>query len=122
MAHRRPSFAARAGWVTLRRMLDRRLILVKHALPELQAGLAPRHWQLGAPGRAGAKRLSDALRRLGPVRLEHSPEPKAAQTAEVVQLLPQLSWKKQLVRPSVVRKRLAPLASAWASTAAQLVL
>lgn len=65
-------------------MLEPRLILVKHALPEMRAGLAPHHWQLGAAGREGAKRLSSALRRLGPFRLEHSPEPKAAQTAEVV--------------------------------------
>lgn len=68
----------------MKRMLGRRLILVKHAMPELQAGLAPHHWQLGAPGREGAKRLSKALRSLGPLRLEHSPEPKAAQTAELV--------------------------------------
>lgn len=73
-----------ASWARMKRMLDRRLILVKHALPELQAGLAPRHWQLGAPGREGAKRLSEVLRRLGPLRLEHSPEPKAAQTAALV--------------------------------------
>lgn len=66
------------------RMPDRYLILIKHALPELQADLAPRHWQLGAAGRKGAKRLSEVLRRLGPLRLEHSPEPKAAQTAELV--------------------------------------
>jgi broad specificity phosphatase PhoE len=58
--------------------------LVKHALPELQAGVAPRHWQLGASGRGGAMRLSKVLRSLSPLRLEHSPEPKAAQTAELV--------------------------------------
>ena len=74
----------RAWSVTMKRMADRYLILIKHALPELQAGLAPRHWQLGAAGREGAKRLSEALRRFGPLRLEHSPEPKAAQTAELV--------------------------------------
>ena len=31
-------------------MLESRLILVEHALPELRADLAPRHWQLGAAG------------------------------------------------------------------------
>lgn len=66
--------------------MDRRLVLVKHALPELQAGVAPRHWQLGADGQAGAKRLSMALAALRPLRLEHSLEPKAAQTAERVAL------------------------------------
>jgi broad specificity phosphatase PhoE len=66
------------------RMLGRRLILVKHALPELRAGLSPREWHLDTPGREGAKRLSKALEGLGPLRLEHSPELKAAQTAEIV--------------------------------------
>jgi broad specificity phosphatase PhoE len=65
-------------------MVDRLLVLVKHAQPELQAAVAPRHWQLGATGRAGAKRLAMALEEFRPLRLEHSPEPKAAQTAELV--------------------------------------
>lgn len=62
------------------------LVLVKHALPELQADLAPRHWQLGARGRAGASRLATVLREFCPFRLENSPEAKAAQTAELVAL------------------------------------
>jgi broad specificity phosphatase PhoE len=62
------------------------LILVKHALPELEPERAPRHWQLGPRGHAGAKRLAAALRQFLPLRLESSSEAKAAQTADVVAL------------------------------------
>jgi broad specificity phosphatase PhoE len=65
-------------------MQNRRVVLVKHALPELQAGVAPRLWTLGRRGEAGARRLAAELRRFGSFRLEHSPEPKASRTAELV--------------------------------------
>jgi broad specificity phosphatase PhoE len=62
------------------------VVLVKHALPELEAGVAPRHWTLGRRGEEGARRLALELRRFGPCRLEHSPEPKARRSAELVAL------------------------------------
>lgn len=65
-------------------MQNRLVVLVKHAMPELQAGVAPRHWTLGARGEAGARRLATELRQLGAFRLEHSPEPKASRTAELI--------------------------------------
>lgn len=67
-------------------MPERLVILVKHALPELEAGVAPRHWTLGMRGETGARRLASELRRFGSFRLEHSPEPKARRTAERVAL------------------------------------
>ena len=63
---------------------ERQIVLVKHALPELEAEVAPRHWRLAARGEAGARALAEALRRCGSFRLEHSREPKAKRTAEVV--------------------------------------
>jgi len=60
------------------------LVLVKHALPDLRADLAPRDWQLGQRGRLGTKRLATALLEFRPFRLENSPEAKAAQTAELI--------------------------------------
>jgi broad specificity phosphatase PhoE len=65
-------------------MQNRLVVLVKHALPELRAGVAPRHWTLGTRGEAGARRLASVLRQFGAFRLEHSPEPKASRTAELV--------------------------------------
>jgi broad specificity phosphatase PhoE len=65
-------------------MQDRLVVLVKHALPELRAGVAPRHWTLGTRGEAGARRLATVLRQFGAFRLEHSPEPKASRTAELI--------------------------------------
>lgn len=67
-------------------MAERLLVLVKHALPELRAEVAPRHWQLGPRGHAGAQRLATALRGFSPFRLENSPEAKAVETAELVAL------------------------------------
>lgn len=65
-------------------MQNRLVVLVKHALPELRAGVAPRHWTLGSRGEAGARRLATELRPLGAFRLEHSPEPKASRSAELI--------------------------------------
>jgi broad specificity phosphatase PhoE len=65
---------------------NRQVVLVKHALPELEAGVAPRHWKLGSRGEAGSRALAALLGRFGAFRLEHSPEPKAGRTAELVAL------------------------------------
>ena len=67
----------------------RLVILVKHALPELDAALPPREWRLGAEGEAQARRLANRLRtelplQAAPLQLVSSPEPKAERTAEIV--------------------------------------
>jgi broad specificity phosphatase PhoE len=67
-------------------MQERLVVLVKHAMPELEAGVAPQHWTLGSRGEAGARRVATELRRFGSFRLEHSPEPKASRTAELIAL------------------------------------
>ena len=60
------------------------LILVKHAQPVLEAGVAPRHWRLGPEGDAQARELAVSLRQFLPFHLVASPEPKATRTAEIV--------------------------------------
>lgn len=60
-----------------------RLVLVKHALPQIDASKPPREWHLGAEGEAQAKRLAERLRAFEPLRMVTSPEPKAARTAEL---------------------------------------
>ena len=53
-----------------------RLILVRHAMPEVDPAVPPHRWQLGPAGRAAARSL-----RLPPhARLVASDEPKAAET------------------------------------------
>lgn len=61
-----------------------RLILVKHALPILDAVRPPREWPLAPDGKRQSKRLAAALRRFAPLRVVSSPEPKALATAEIV--------------------------------------
>jgi probable phosphoglycerate mutase len=61
-----------------------RIVLVKHALPILDASRPPREWLLAPDGEQQAKRLAVALRRFAPLRLVTSSEPKARRTAEIV--------------------------------------
>jgi broad specificity phosphatase PhoE len=65
-------------------MPSRVVVLVKHALPVLDASLPPRDWHLGAAGKAEAQRLADRLRPFLPFRLISSPEPKALSTSAIV--------------------------------------
>ena len=59
-------------------------MLVKHALPVLEAAVAPKHWRLGAEGEAQSRELAAALMPFLPCHLVASPEPKARKTAEIV--------------------------------------
>jgi broad specificity phosphatase PhoE len=61
-----------------------RVVLVKHAMPTLEAGVPAREWRLGADGEAQARALGDRLRSFAPFALFSSPEPKAVRTAELV--------------------------------------
>lgn len=60
------------------------LILVKHSLPEIVAGLPAREWKLSEQGRARAKRLSALLVPFSPNVIFTSSEPKAQETAEII--------------------------------------
>lgn len=62
----------------------RRIVLVKHALPVLDADVPAREWRLGAEGEAQARTLAMRLRPFAPFQLRSSHEPKAQRTAEVV--------------------------------------
>lgn len=60
------------------------LILVRHAAPEQDPDVAPTRWRLSAAGRAAAAALADKLADLAPAAVCASPEPKAAETAEII--------------------------------------
>ncbi len=60
------------------------LVLVKHAMPVLEADVPPRHWQLDDRGEAEASVIASALAEFAPAQLYTSPEPKARQTAEII--------------------------------------
>lgn len=62
----------------------RRLILAKHAMPELRADLPAARWHLSPDGIAGAKRLAERLRAYEPSVIVSSTEPKALETAAIV--------------------------------------
>jgi broad specificity phosphatase PhoE len=62
----------------------RKLILAKHAMPQLQADMPAARWHLSADGIAGAKRLAERLRAHEPNMIVSSTEPKALETATIV--------------------------------------
>lgn len=64
--------------------MPRRLILVKHAMPILEAGEPPRNWRLGPVGERQAQELAAELAPYRPFALVSSNEPKALRTAEIV--------------------------------------
>ena len=62
----------------------RRLILVKHSAPELDAERPPAEWRLSAVGRERCRPLAEHLAPLSPTAVVSSVEPKAAETARLV--------------------------------------
>jgi broad specificity phosphatase PhoE len=62
----------------------RKLILIKHAAPEVVPGVPSEKWELSARGRAQCEPLSERLAAYQPSRIVSSTEPKAAQTAQLV--------------------------------------
>jgi broad specificity phosphatase PhoE len=62
----------------------RKLLLVKHSLPEIAPGVPSAQWRLSEEGRRRCDSLSDALAAHSPARVFTSPEPKAAETAHLV--------------------------------------
>jgi broad specificity phosphatase PhoE len=63
---------------------QRSIILVKHALPTLEAAVPARQWRLAPGGEAQSRRLARELIEFQPLRLVCSTEPKALRTAEIV--------------------------------------
>jgi broad specificity phosphatase PhoE len=62
----------------------RKLILVKHAPPEVVPGVPPEQWTLSEKGRGLCLPLADALAPHAPTTIISSEEPKAAETARLV--------------------------------------
>ncbi len=62
----------------------RKLILVKHAPPEVVPGVPPERWDLSEKGRALCVPLADRLAAHAPASIVSSEEPKAAETARLV--------------------------------------
>jgi 2,3-bisphosphoglycerate-dependent phosphoglycerate mutase len=60
------------------------LLLVKHALPDIEPEVPAQHWQLGSQGRAQSLKLAEAIRPHRPGVVLTSQEPKAAETGQIV--------------------------------------
>ncbi len=61
-----------------------KLILIKHASPEVVPGVPSEEWHLSERGRASCAVLAEKLRPYGLTALVSSEEPKAAETAELI--------------------------------------
>jgi broad specificity phosphatase PhoE len=64
--------------------MDDRLILVRHAAPQIAVGTPASLWRLSAEGRAAAATLGVRLAALRPQVIWSSPEPKALGTAQAL--------------------------------------
>ena len=62
----------------------RKLILVRHSMPEMVLGVPASQWRLSAEGRARCKRLAGRLRAHDPAVIVASQEPKAVETGQIV--------------------------------------
>ena len=62
----------------------RKLILVKHSLPQLVPDLAANLWRLGQEGQDNSTRLAALLAGYRPETIISSQEPKAVETGEIV--------------------------------------
>ncbi len=61
-----------------------KLILIKHAKPQVLADIPSDQWQLGPEGRAACLPLAERLRSHAPQSIFTSIEPKAKETAEII--------------------------------------
>jgi broad specificity phosphatase PhoE len=62
----------------------RKLILIKHAAPEVVPGVPPEEWALSDRGRATCSPLAEAVRPHGPAVVVSSTEPKASETGQLL--------------------------------------
>ena len=65
-------------------ILLRRLVLVRHSMPETEPDKLASAWRLGEAGRRRAERLASRLGEFNPSVIWSSVEPKAVETAEIV--------------------------------------
>ena len=82
-----------------------KLVLVKHAIPILDASIAPKHWNLGDEGEAQASLLADNIKSYLPFSLYSSEEAKATKTAKIIALALELDLTivygfKEIDRPA----------------------
>jgi broad specificity phosphatase PhoE len=63
---------------------ERKLVLVRHALPEFVVGLPASEWQLSDEGRRRCGRLADRLAAYDLAAVITSTEPKAVETGQIV--------------------------------------
>jgi 2,3-bisphosphoglycerate-dependent phosphoglycerate mutase len=78
------------------------VILVRHAMPELDPAVPHHDWHLGEAGRAAARELAAHLSR--DARVVSSDEPKARETAEELGLPVRLDARlREVSRPAVWR-------------------
>jgi len=61
-----------------------RIVLVRHAEPEIDADKPAAEWALTLRGEQSTRLLCDAVRDLGPTRVIASPELKAIQTGQII--------------------------------------
>lgn len=71
----------------------RKLILVKHAPPEVVPGVPPERWVLSEKGRALCAPLAEKLAAHEPALIVSSGEPKAAETARLVAARLGVPWR-----------------------------
>lgn len=71
----------------------RKLILVKHASPEVVPGVPPEKWSLSEKGRSLCAPLADRLAAHQPAAIVSSEEPKAAETAQLVAERLGIPWR-----------------------------
>ncbi len=64
--------------------LERKLVLVRHSLPEFVTGVPASHWQLSEEGRRRSHRLADRLAAYDLAAVVTSAEPKAVETGQIV--------------------------------------
>ena len=62
----------------------RRLVLVKHSMPEIERDKPASAWKLGKVGRRRSELLAARLKEFSPCVIWSSNEPKAIETAEIV--------------------------------------
>ncbi|MGB7159876.1 MAG: histidine phosphatase family protein [Tepidisphaeraceae bacterium] len=61
-----------------------KLILIKHASPQVEAGVSSHEWKLSPAGREKAAALAERLRSHAPGVIVSSAEPKAIETAQII--------------------------------------
>lgn len=73
----------------------RKLILIKHAAPEIVPNVPANQWRLSAGGRARCSRLAQHVAAYAPAHIISSTEPKASETAHLASIALGVPWSTQ---------------------------